>query len=122
MKKKEKLILGIIALIAIIAIGVMKKPSDTKVNSDKGTQTAKVAIVHGDQVVQEFDPNVDAIYDIQGDYGKLRVEVKDGKWHVMDDVECPNLICNKMGWVGVDDVMPITCLPNNIIIVVEESQ
>ena len=51
----------------------------------------------------------------------MHIEVKDGKWHV-SEVECPNLICEAMGWVDVTEIIPITCLPNNIIIYVEEQE
>ncbi len=46
----------------------------------------------------------------------LAIEVKDGKWHV-SKVDCPNHNCEKMGWVDVDSILPIQCIPNGIYIV-----
>jgi len=80
-----------------------------------------VAVQWRNDTVLRFDPFVDATYDIDGDVGGLQVEVKDGKWHVTNE-QCPNHVCAQMGWVGVDDVtLPITCLPNNVIIFLEEN-
>lgn len=81
---------------------------------------AVVAVQWRNDIVLEFDPYVDAIYDVDGDTGGLQVEVQDGKWHVTNE-QCPNHICASMGWMGMDDIaIPITCLPNNIIIYIEE--
>lgn len=77
-----------------------------------------VAIYHRNKVVQEFDSGKDAVYTIEGDYGTLDVEVKDGKWRVTNE-ECPNHICAEMGWIGPGEYMPITCLPNNVVVVEE---
>ena len=45
----------------------------------------------------------------------LVFEVKDGRWHV-GSVECPNHTCEQMGWDDGSSFMPITCIPNNIMI------
>jgi len=114
MKKNEIRILAVIAALALAAIAYMKlaKPKGSGVT---------VAIQYRNDIVQEFDPAFDAVYTIEGDYGTLDVEVVDGKWHVINEV-CPNHICAQMGWMSADDIaMPITCLPNNIIIYVEET-
>ena len=54
-----------------------------------------------------------------GDYGVMHVEVKDGKWHV-GEVECPNHTCENMGWDDGNNFMPITCIPNNIMLCTEQ--
>lgn len=113
MKKKEIYIVLVIALIAVAGIFVLKNPFVKKGSG------VTVVIQRGDQIVQRFDPMVDAIYHVEGAYGTLDVEVKDQKWRVVNEV-CPNHICASMGWVGVDEVIPITCLPNQVIIYVEE--
>lgn len=115
MKKKEFIILAVIACIAVIVIVAFQflKPS-------AGTETegVMVAIYHRNKIVQEFDSGKDAVYTIDGDYGTLDVEVKDGKWRVTNE-ECPNHICAEMGWIGPGEYLPITCLPNNVVVVEE---
>ena len=110
LKKKEIWIL--VGLVVVSLLGVLLFSSSSK-------ESVMVSILHGDEVVQTFDPQVDGNYVVQGDYGTLEVEVRDGKWHVIHE-QCPNHICSKMGWVSVEDMVPITCLPNNVIILVEE--
>jgi len=114
MKKKEIWILIAVAVIAAAAIFGVK--------AWQASQKPKtlVDITHDSKVVQTFDPSVDAVYHIQGDYGTLDVEVKDGKWHVTNE-ECPNHICASMGWASADDTFPIICVPNGVIIMVEDS-
>ena len=117
MKKKEIKILLIVAVIAVAAIIGVKWYQ--KANTPAET-VQMVNITHDDKVVQTFDPNVNATYRIQGDYGTLDVEVKDGKWHVTNE-ECPNHICSQTGWVSTEDFLPIVCLPNNVTVQISES-
>ncbi len=124
MKKKEiKILIGvvIVAIVGIIAFKVFGKktvtdPTATPTEEAKGTW---VAIIHRSKVAQWFDSGVDGEYTITGDYGEMVVEVKDGKWHV-GEVECPNHTCEGMGWDDGTSIMPITCIPNNIMIVTQD--
>ncbi len=115
MKKKEIWILAVLALVSLAALLIMKQPWK------KPEEKTLVAIYHQNKVVYTFDPEEDAIYHITGSYGTLDVEVKDGSWHVTNE-QCPNHICAGMGWVTVDDMIPITCLPNEVYIMVLENQ
>lgn len=112
MKKKELLIIAILAILSILALFLLKRP----ISNEK---QVTVAIRHRNEIVQTFNPNEDAIYHIEGSYGSLDVEVKDGKWHVINEV-CPNHICAQMGWKTPEDIDLIICLPNEIIIEVIE--
>ena len=116
MKKKEIIILAVIALIAVVAIVALNMPKNVSKTSE--TKGVMVAIYHRNKIVQEFDSGIDAVYTIEGDYGTLDVEVKDGKWRVTNE-ECPNHICAEMGWIGEGEYLPITCLPNNVVVVEE---
>ena len=114
MKKHEWMILALIGLACVLAVFFLRrgKPKESGY---------VVAVQHGANIVKEFDPMTDAVYTIEGDCGGLQVEVKDGKWHVINE-KCPNHICANMGWMSVEDsLIPITCLPNNVIIYLEES-
>ena len=113
MKKKEMIVLGVIAA---IALGLLL--CRTAIFKQETHDGVKVAIYHRNEVVQEFWSDEDAVYTIKGDYGTLDVEVKDGKWRVTNE-ECPNHVCAQMGWVGPDEFLPITCLPNNVVIAEE---
>lgn len=143
MKKKEILITIVIAAIAIIAIFAMNysrqqnrdqidaqisaSPSSTPSTSPSADSSNNygmpqetavgqwVAIIHRNKIVQWFDSGVDASYSLTGDYGEMHVEVADGKWCV-DNVECPNHNCEQMGWDDGTSFIPITCIPNNVII------
>ena len=118
MKKKEIKILIYIVLIAAIAlVGYKIYVKYQAENVDSGV---KVQITHNGTVVKVFDPSVDAVYHVEGDYGGLDVEVKDGKWHVTNE-ECPNHICSQTGWVSTEDFLPIVCLPNNVTVQISES-
>ena len=142
MKKKEIYILISIILVAvlgIIGLNIAKnKKQPTKkdeptaettptpstepsTNADSlGVPTEKpvgiwVGIVHRGKVVQWFDSGVDGEYVVKGNVGEVHVEVKDKKWHVRE-VDCPNQLCVKMGWADENSIIPITCLPNDVLI------
>ncbi len=125
MKKKEFTIIAVMACIAIITLIAMRvlPKQNTEVSNHVPKETPKgewVAVIHRNaKVLVWFDSGVDDTYDVTGDYGKMTIEVKDGRWHVLE-VECPNQNCKHMGWRGPDDIMQITCLPNNITILTSE--
>lgn len=106
MKKKE--ILVIVAII-VIALGILLGVQ--VMNSQKSKDLIKV--IYKNKTVMEIDPNKDGEYWFDGSYGKLMVEVKDGRWRVTNE-ECPNHVCSKTGWSSIDHYLPIICLPNEI--------
>ena len=133
MKKKEWIIL---AVIAVLAAGFLLWTNrDQKVPADTGTVPTEeavpteetvptvspedaqymVSVVYHNRVIMTFDYREDAVYHVDGDSGGLEIEVKDNKWHVINE-QCPNHICASMGWVDVNEIIPITCLPNGIFI------
>ncbi len=136
MKKKEIIITIVIAIAGVILAGFtyfsrVKKTQNTAASSSASetqedpdavpSETPKgswIAIIHRNHVAQWFDSGVDGEYDLTGDYGAFHVLVKDGKW-CAHDVECPNHNCEQMGWDSVEspNLIPITCIPNNIVIV-----
>lgn len=79
-----------------------------------------VAVIHRNHVAFWFDSGVDDTYTTTGDYGEMTITVKDNKWCV-SEVECPNHNCEQMGWDDGTNFIPITCIPNNIIICTEET-
>lgn len=111
MKKKEIVIVivaCILALISYLAISFF--------NANKTNCTAKNA--SGD-VLLKFNINEDNYYTLQGEYGVFHIEVKDGKCRAID-VECPNHDCVHVGWISANNPLPIVCIPNNIVVTIDE--
>lgn len=71
------------------------------------------------QEILRFDVNEDNIYEFDGAYGHMYLQVKDGQFRVYN-VECPNHQCEQMGWVSPDDLFPIICMPNEVVVYAEE--
>ena len=125
MKKKEIWILVLVAVGALVGLLVLNHVNTPYTGSStsgnfKSESGVTVAVQHASDIVLEFDPAVDAIYTVDGDYGGLQIEVKDNQWRVINE-KCPNHIWASMGWANKDSLIPITCLPNNIMIFVESS-
>ena len=117
MKKKDWIVMGIIVAVASLALGAM-----LLFNRDTNEPTG--VVVHGNRVLFYFDINKNDTYEFTGDYGTMHLEVKDGTFRVYD-VECPNQICVNMGWLDKDSIFAqvgITCLPNNIAVLLETGE
>lgn len=111
MKKKEIVIVIIVCMFAILAylpISFFSK--------DKKMVTAKNA--NGD-VLLTFNIYEDAYYELEGEYGKFHIEVKDGKCRAIN-VDCPNHNCEAVGYISPNNPLPIVCLPNNIVVRIDE--
>ena len=108
MKRTERVIVILLVLLCAAGILFLRRPR---------TSGTTVAVRYHDEVYMTFDPEQDQIMELDGDYGHMVIEVKDGSWRVKE-VECPEHICEKMGWKTVEDLDPITCIPNGIVIMV----
>jgi len=111
MKKKEVLI--IIAIILMCGIIFL-----TNKFLNKNKQMVQVQNQYGD-VLLEFPLNEDGEYSIHGANGYMYIEVKDGQYHA-HDVDCPDKVCESVGWVSADNYMPIVCLPNGLMVVLAD--
>ncbi len=77
----------------------------------------RVAIVsYKDQEILRIDMSIDANYVVQGTLGEVFIEVKDQSIRVEKETS-PLNICSIQGWVS-SSLVPITCLPNHILIVI----
>lgn len=110
-KNKEYLIIGVIFATLLVSYFVINNITNKDV---LGTQIVEVR--YKDDKIMDFDIDEDADYVIDVDLGHMHIEVKDGKYRV-HDVDCPDKICEKVGWVGKGSPTLIVCLPNNIVIV-----
>lgn len=74
-----------------------------------------VVVIHGDKEIMHLNSSIDGKYELEGDYGVMYVEVKDGYWRVTEE-ECPNHICSSIGFVDANSYYPIICVPNNVAV------
>lgn len=103
----------------MIALLMMSWLIVSKMNSKKH-RYAIVTDTINDKVILRFDIEEDAYYEFDVKNGKFHIEVKDGRYRAID-VDCPNQICVNMGWMpSLDYYAPIVCLPNGIMITIEE--
>ena len=144
MKKKEMMILAVLALISLAVIGWMRfgpkiggSGADNRLpyvyadEKDGPYASAEmpdwepsgqwVAVVwRSSRVLLYFDSGVDGEYTVEGNIGHMHIEVKDNMWHVKD-VDCYDYTCKNMGWMGKDSFLPIICLPNDLVIIDAET-
>lgn len=106
------IIIGIVLLSSILSIVIMRQ------NLGSGT----IAYIYQDNVIiRKIDlSKVDEPYEVRidaknGGYNILRIEK--GKIGVIE-ASCPDLLCKNMGFIS-NSLMPITCLPNHMVIVVK---
>jgi len=110
MNKKEIVIVLLILMGSILFI-IFNKNSEDKdyisvyhVEDDEQTELTRIDLSKND------------IYEIEVELGTMVIEVKDGKYGVVD-VDCPQHICQKQGFVSPSDLTSsIICLPNHIVI------
>lgn len=111
MKKKEIIFIIVVMLFAGLSFFAYRN----LMGSDKQYGV----IYYKNQVYLEFDINEDAVYELDGSYGHLYVEVKDGKWRVTRE-ECPNHVCSSIGWVSIESYFPIVCFPNEVYVALKD--
>lgn len=129
MKKTDLILLGIVLLIALISYGVLKVVLDRSSTTD-GTATVmyldnpilEIFLQDGSYKVldEEFVESIDdreLIYTVTGTNGDVVIQYKDYKVRVIDEIS-PQNICQAQGWSS-SPLKPITCLPNNVVIIIE---
>jgi hypothetical protein len=66
----------------------------------------------------QYVVNVEApLYTVSGTNGDVIIEYRDGSVRVIEEIS-PKNICQLQGWSN-SPFVPITCLPNNIVIIIE---
>jgi hypothetical protein len=77
----------------------------------------RIAIVsYKDAEILRIDMSINNTYIVQGTLGEVVIEVQDQRIRVERETSPYNL-CSIQGWVS-SSMVPITCLPNHIIIVI----
>ena len=111
MKRNERIIIVILLVISLIALLFFKFNKSA---------SRKVSVKDADNnILLSFDLYEDNIYEIKGKYGVFHIEVKDGKCRAID-VDCPNQICVHTGWISENNPLPIVCIPNGIMVLIDE--
>ena len=72
-------------------------------------------VYYNDELIKTISLDTDGIYSVDGYNGEVVMEVKDNKIRVIEEISKRNL-CSKQGYGDV-----IICLPNKIVIKVENS-
>lgn len=115
MKKRTKeylLIIGVFLIAAGAYFIVSNQRADTNIIEVRG---------RGDKVLKKLKIDQDGLYPVEVKNGTLTVEIKDDHYRVID-VDCPDKICEKEGWVEKGEINRIIhCLPNEVYIVQIES-
>lgn len=117
MKKKEILILASIVGVLIAVLLLLQGIRYFRhLQNQKNAPEYIVEVYLDNQVIASFYPDENKTIQVHGNYGEMTIAVENGEWCVQT-VECPNHICEKMGWKTVDDIEPIVCVPNGINII-----
>ncbi len=99
--------LDFIFILSIVGLGIFLT---VKSFSQKGSLVS----VNADGKHYEYSSKQNGIYKVAGPLGITSFEIKDGKVRIIDS-PCPNKNCVHQGWHS-----PLVCLPNKVIITLEE--
>lgn len=106
---KKILPLDIVSLVLIFGLAIF---ITKKTFSQSGSRIVAVA----DKTHYEYSATKNGIYSIQGSIGATTFEAKNGKIRIIDS-PCPEKKCVAQGWSS-----PLICLPNNVIITLENDK
>jgi len=82
------------------------------------SREASTALIKvGDIPVQRVPLKIDRIINIQGEKGKVIIEVKDGRVRAVES-SCFQKICVNTGWIDKPG-QNIICLPNRVLVIIE---
>lgn len=113
MSKKHKEYIVIIAIFLSLVVGYFVVQ---KMSADKVDNISQLEVRFKDEVLQTIDLTVDGVYEIEVTLGHMYVHVENEEYWV-EDVDCPDKICEKFGRVKIGSPTLIACLPNNIVLV-----
>ena len=110
MKKKRKgphlLPIDILIIFLIAAAGIFLTVRGL---GQKGSRV----LVNAAGVKYEYSVSQNGTYTVAGELGPTTFEIKDGRVRITDS-PCPNKTCISQGWHN-----PLVCLPNKVMITVE---
>lgn len=113
MKKGDKLIIIIIAAVALVALGI------TLITASEANNKV-VAITVDQKSYMTLPINKDTTVTVATQYGSNTIEIKDGSVKVIS-ADCPDKICvHTKAAQKVGDI--IVCLPHRLIITVQKAE
>jgi hypothetical protein len=109
MKKNDIVIFSSVAIIALVGILLLAFFSPS----------AQYAVITVDgNVVARLPLDVDTEYRIESERGYNLLVIKDGVAYI-SEASCPNHDCMRRGIL--EDITPIVCSPNKVIVTLEEN-
>jgi len=112
--------IAVIVLTVVFSVGLYFAINLFDINQGPVAQ-----IYHQNKLVATMDLDFDDIIVLEQEkypdlYGDFEIEVKDGKVHILKET-CPLGICVDLGWTD-SSVKPLVCLPNQILVVIENDE
>lgn len=107
MQKPKPLDILIFSAAIFISLALIKKSF-----AFKGSRV----IVQADGKRYEYSASENGVYKVQGTLGFTTFEIKDGQIRITDS-PCQNKICVNQKWSS-----PLVCLPNDVIITLENQE
>lgn len=132
MKRNDYLLIGSLFLVGLIGYLVIFFMTNNKVVDNGiavvyhyGDPVLEIALADGSYNIldNEIVSNVDEtnkVYTVLGTNGDVVIEYSDYRVRVIDEIS-PLNVCQDQGWSS-SPLKPITCLPNNILILVETKE
>ena len=116
-KKSEWLIIGAILAVALAAIGWMawQGRNDEDLFAVVNIYGQDMAYINLDDPPKDYFTLAD--FDIPEAYQQIPVafEVKNGAIRFVD-VQCPDHICEAVGFIGRENYLPAVCMPNGVML------
>jgi hypothetical protein len=100
----------VLSIIGIVWIG--------RAQSEETQGPIAAVVYRGEDVVQELDLSVDAIFELPDE--ELRIEVRDGRVRIAAS-DCPHQICVNTGWIR-NPRQVIACVPNEVLVTIESTE
>jgi len=129
LKKSDYILIIVIAAISLLAYLLMRQFLNST-NVEDGTATVyykdtpilEIYLIDGTYDIIDASSVVsidedEFLYTVTGVNGDVVIEYSNNKVRVIEEIS-PKHICRIQGWSS-SPLMPITCLPNNIVIIIE---
>ena len=132
MKKSDIILIGVLLVGAVVSFFVFRNITDSAEIVDGNAvvyynnspiltislEDGTYEIINDDRVVSIDE--TESTYTVLGTNGNVVIEYGENRVRVIDEIS-PRNICQIQGWSN-SPLSPITCLPNNIIIIIESKE
>lgn len=112
MNRSDKAFIAVVLLLSITLF-----LSTSRLAKAINANDAVAVVTYRDKEVRRINMSENGLYNLVGDEGPMVIEVNDGAIRVKEEVS-PLNYCSLQGWVSKTRT-PIVCLPNRVIIEVE---